>query len=86
MDINEENFPDANFRAYVETLPGAQDGVFTKAELDAVTEIQVEGIGKSDEEKLESLQRIEYFANLSVIRCSGNRLRKSMKNNIIPEE
>ncbi len=66
--VNDKNFTDANFLAYVQTLAGAEDGVFTPEELAAVTEISVPA------RTIESLQGIEYFTKLEKLDCSNNKL------------
>ena len=68
------NFPDANFLAYVKTLPGAEDGSFTQEELAAITEIDCNGNEKSVNEKIADLTGIEYFSALTALDCSCNRL------------
>ena len=72
--ISEETFPDANFRAYVLTLPGAEDAVLNAEELAAITKISCSGIKKDDKEKIETLKGIEHFTALKELDCSGNVL------------
>ena len=74
VEINEENFPDANFRAYVKTLPGAEDGKFTPEELAGITEIDCSGHGKSENEKISDLTGIARFPALVDLVCAENRL------------
>ncbi len=73
--ISEAAFPDAAFRQYVsDQFDQDKDGVLTKTEREAVTEINVEdgynGV------KIEDLTGIEYFPNLTKLNCSGNALTK----------
>ena len=68
------NFPDANFLAYVKTLPGAEDGSFTQEELAAITKIDCNGREKSLDKKIADLSGIEYFSALTALDCSCNRL------------
>ena len=42
--INSTNFPDETFRSYLTNyMPGGSDGVFTNAEIAAITEINMRG-------------------------------------------
>lgn len=70
--VNETNFPDAAFRAWLlrpENLNGAgADGLFTEAELQAVTAINVKNQG------IASLQSIEHFTQLKSLNASGNQM------------
>ena len=68
VKISEITFPDANFRAYVETLDGAEDGLLTTAELSGVTSINVSN------KNIGSLTGIEYFTALTELNCSDNEL------------
>ncbi|MGI5895291.1 MAG: bacterial Ig-like domain-containing protein, partial [Candidatus Merdivicinus sp.] len=73
--INEENFPDAAFRQYVsDHIDQNGDGILTKSELEAVTEIDVEG--GYNGVKIADLTGIEYFPNLTKLNCNGNTLTK----------
>ncbi len=58
VSINETNFPDNTFRAYVAGLPGGADGKFTSAEIAAIKSINV------DYKKISSLKGIEFFTAL----------------------
>lgn len=66
--INESNFPDANFRAYVKTLSGGDDNVFTDAELALITTINC------NEMQISDLKGIEYFTALNFLSCNNNNL------------
>lgn len=70
--MNEANFPDPAFRAWLlrpENLNGAgADGLFTEAELQAVTAINVKNQG------IASLQGIEHFTQLKSLNASGNQV------------
>ncbi|MDE6475257.1 MAG: hypothetical protein K2L08_00165, partial [Erysipelotrichaceae bacterium] len=69
--INEENFPDAEFRRIVgtTTFDKDQDGVLSSAELNAVTQINVNGNAK-----IVNLKGIEYFRNVTVINAYNTSL------------
>ena len=43
VEINEANFPDANFRALLMTLPEGKDGVFTDKEIAWLHNLYFEG-------------------------------------------
>ena len=58
VSINDTNFPDANFLAYVKTLPGADDDVFTETELADITEINCNGWNKPQGELIADLTGI----------------------------
>ena len=68
--INEANFPDANFRAFVETLPGGEDGKFTPDEIKAITDIDCH------EREISDLTGIEHFTALTNLNCSQNQLKR----------
>ena len=71
IEINEENFPDPFFRNYVKTLPGAEDGKFTKQELDTIEYVDLQGNGAP---VLYTLEGIEYFENLNTLNITGTEL------------
>ena len=63
--VNAANFPDANFRSYVETLPGAEDKAFTKEEIAAIVSIDCSASEETaDADKISYLTGIEYFTAL----------------------
>ena len=67
VEINETNFPDANFRAYVRDLQSLQqDDVFTAAEIASVKDIYCVNEG------VKSMQGIEFFTSLENLTCSEN--------------
>ncbi len=69
--INETNFPDTNFRAYVsENLDQNQDGALSTAECAVVVELDA---GNRD---ISNLKGIEYFTELRILNCVGNRLEE----------
>ena len=68
--IDETNFPDELFRAYVlENFDTDQDGSLSDAEREAVTSIDV-----YRESSLTSLQGLEYFPSLEILECSETGL------------
>ncbi len=67
--VNDTNFPDANFRAYVsEKIDDNSDLVLSESEILNVKEIHISNSAVS------SLKGIEYFTNLEFISCIENEL------------
>ncbi|MBE5864433.1 MAG: hypothetical protein E7295_16555, partial [Lachnospiraceae bacterium] len=67
--VNENNFPDEIFRAFVSTeLDENHDNTLTEAEILAVKTISVSG------REIESLKGIEFFTALEELYCSANQL------------
>ena len=67
--VSPENFPDANFQAYVtDELDTDGDGTLSADEIAAVTEINC------DDRSIASLNGIEYFTNLETLSCQDNLL------------
>lgn len=83
VEINKTNFPDQVFLQYVEdnidkadTTSGQKDGRLSKAERDAVTEINI------DKKNCTDLTGIAYFANLKKLYCNDNKLKElNLENN-----
>ena len=68
--LNAANFPDANFRSYLsEYFDTNRDGKFSEEELNNVTRIGVPSNGR-----ITSLKGIEFFGNLEILTCYGNRI------------
>ena len=63
--VDSKTFPDAKFLSFVQTLPGAEDGKFTQAELDKITEIDCGDAGISN------MKGIEVFGKLKKLSCFG---------------
>ena len=73
LEINETNFPDEYFRAWVIdelSVSGDDESGYymTEAQVEAVSTINC------DENYIGSLAGIEHFTSLTVLRCAGNRL------------
>jgi len=66
--INEENFPDENFRSWLLSQSYGSDGVLTEEEIAGVNKINVY------RESIQSLKGIEYFTALTYLDCSFNPL------------
>ncbi|MBP5604044.1 MAG: hypothetical protein J6X60_00660, partial [Ruminiclostridium sp.] len=68
IDINETNFPDANFRTYVsDNIDGidgsSKDGKLSETEISKVEEIDISS------KSIGNLKGIEYFTNLKKLDC-----------------
>lgn len=68
VGINEKNFPDENFRDYVQKFDTNQDGSLDEQELNSVTRVEV------SQRWITDLSGIEYFTNLQVLYCNQNRI------------
>ena len=66
--VDEQNFPDTNFRNWVKAQSYGSDGILTKAEIAGVTKIDVY------DNSISSLKGIEYFTALTYLDCSSNKL------------
>lgn len=67
--IDEETFPDANFRNYIkEEIDGNENDLLSPEEIDQVEEISV------NYRNISSLQGISIFENLEALYCTGNQL------------
>lgn len=68
VEINEKNFPDENFRAWLLEQDYGQDSLLTKEELAAIDTIDVYG------KEIKCLGGIEFFSALKELRCWYNNL------------
>ena len=68
VEINEENFPDENFRNWVLSQEYGKDGVLTDEEIAGVKSINV------SYRNIESLKGIEYLTAVSDLECVNNQL------------
>ena len=66
--VDDKQFPDPNFLAYVKDLDIDGNGVFSDTEISSVAGINVRGLN------ITSLQGIELFPNLTSLYCSNNQL------------
>ena len=66
--INEENFPDENFRSWLLAQTYGEDGMLTDTEILGITSIKVPGCS------IQRLNGIEFFAVLETLDCSNNQL------------
>ena len=73
MEINETNFPDANFRNWLKSQSFGSDGVLTDAEIANVTSINVSGTSSSPG-NITNLEGIEFFTALTELTCSYNQI------------
>jgi len=70
LPINEDNFPDPNFRNYIKTYKAGGRDVLTVEEQRKVETIEVEG------KNISSLRGIEVFPNLTELKCGNNSIQK----------
>lgn len=68
IEINEANFPDANFRNYLLAQTYGTDGWLTNDDIQAVTQMEL------FQKEIEDLTGIEYFTELVWLGCSFNEL------------
>ena len=69
IPINEENFPDDNFRTFLlEELEAGADGFFSPEEIEQITEISV------IEKNIASLEGIKLFTSLERLSCENTQL------------
>lgn len=70
LPINEDNFPDPNFRNYIKTYKASGRDVLTVEQQRNVTAIEINNKGVSD------LKGIEAFPNLKELNCGNNSIQK----------
>ena len=70
LPINEDNFPDDNFRSYIQTYKAGGRNVLTVEEQRKVDTIEVEG------KNISNLKGIEAFPNLTELDCGNNSIQK----------
>ena len=70
LPINEDNFPDDNFRNYIKTYKAGSRDVLTVEEQRKVETIEVEG------KNISNLKGIEAFPNLKELNCGNNSIQK----------
>lgn len=68
IEINEENFPDNNFRNYLLSQSYGKDGKISESEIQNAKIINIYGMN------IRSLKGIEYFTALTDLICSNNQL------------
>ena len=68
IEINEDNFPDENFRNYLLEQDYGADGVITETEIEGITDINVYN------KNISSLKGIEHFTALTYLQCDWNKL------------
>ena len=68
ITIDETNFPDENFRAYLLERDYGKDGVITEEEIKSVRSINVYS------KQISTLKGIEYFTELTYLDCGNNLL------------
>ena len=68
LAINEQNFPDENFRNYILGMSYGKDRVLTDAEIESITSLTV------GSKNIQNLKGIEYFTALTSLACQKNQL------------
>ena len=68
VEINDKNFPDARFQAYVKDFDKDDDSSLSSEEIAGVTQIDVQRLGISN------LTGIKYFTALTYLNCNENKL------------
>ena len=63
--INEETFPDEDFRSVIANMPEGKDGVLTDEEINSITNLTI----SSSQPKPTNLKGIEYLKDLKVLDC-----------------
>ena len=66
--IDEEHFPDSNFRKFVKKYDRDQNGILSQSELAKVTDLNCRG------KSITSLEGIEHFTSLKELNCRDNQL------------
>lgn len=77
IEINETNFPDANFRAWLLSQSYGTDGVLAEAEIENITTLNVSNQG------IKRLKGIEYFTSATIINCSQNEIQGADMDELI---
>lgn len=74
--IDEEHFPDSNFRKFVKKYDCDKNDKLSQIELAKVTDLNCDKSysGVTDDEKIKSLKGIEYFTSLKTLSCRRNLL------------
>ena len=77
VSIDEEHFPDDNFREYIKSFDINNDNQFSNLEIGSASNLCI------NNENIYSLEGIEYFSNLQTLDCSGCNLSSlDVSNNI----
>lgn len=66
--INEQNFPDSNFRNYLLSKEYGADGILTNEELENVDSLNISRLD------IHNLRGIEYFTALKILNCMTNKV------------
>ncbi len=72
IPIDEEHFPDGNFRAFLRSQSYGCDGLLTEGEIASVTEMKVRAVSAGN--KVADLTGIAYFTALKTLDCAINNL------------
>ena len=77
VSIDEENFPDANFRAWLLKQSYGTDGLLSASETANITLVNVSNQG------IKRLKGIEYFTSATIINCSQNEIQGADMDELI---
>ena len=87
IEINEINFPDANFREYVKQFDLDSNGILEENELAAVTDIVLESYQSSGHVEYTSVEGIQYFFALKSFKADYPNFKSlDLSKNILLEK
>ena len=82
--LNEENFPDENFRRMLCEKEFGEDGRITPEEIKTITTLDV--MNQYEDNKIESVAGIEYFTFLKELNCDYNKITSiDLSKNLVLE-
>ena len=77
VKVDENNFPDANFRRWLLSQEYGQDGEIDEDELAVITSVDVSG------QEISNMSGIEYFTSLTSLNCSQNNISAAYMRDLI---
>ena len=77
IEINETNFPDENFRAWLLKQSYGTDGVLAEAEIENITTLNCSNQG------IKRLKGIEHFTDVTTINCSQNAIEGEAMDELV---
>lgn len=79
VEINSENFPDANFRSYLLSQDYGKDGIITDSEIADIAVINVPVMG------IQSLRGIKYFTSMTALFIHRNNINENEMEHLVRE-
>ena len=79
VEINSENFPDANFRSFLLAQDYGKDGKLTDAEIAGISALNLTG------KSIASLRGIKYFTALTTLRIWVNQIGEAEMEHVVRE-